>query len=117
MFYFSDVALAQEEEEIEYSWGRVSSVSSGQIIVTEYDYDKEEESDVTYTLSPNVELRNIDSIESIVVGDSLDIEYIVKDGKRVAKAIGTEEPSYEEEIVLPETYEEQADYSAEEIEF
>jgi len=86
----SGVSLAQEEEKTEYSWGKVSSASSSQIVVTEYDYDSDEDADVTYTIDPKVEFKNVDSLKSIAVGDSVDIEYVIKDGKKVVKVIAVE---------------------------
>lgn len=88
---------AAQEEEIDYSWGTVAGISENQIVVTEYDYNKDEEVDITYSIDPNVKFENVDSLENIAVGDSVDIEYVVKDGKRVAKVIAVEKSSYEEE--------------------
>ena len=113
----SGVSLAQEEEKTEYSWGKVSSASSSQIVVREYDYDSDEDVDVTYTIDPKAELKNVDSLKSIAVGDSVDIEYVVKDGKKVAKVIAVEKSSQEEESTPSETYEEEPEYSPEEIEY
>lgn len=88
----SGISLAQEEEELDYSWGKVSSVSSNQLVVTEYDYDSDEEVDVTYTVDPKAELKNVESLKDIKVGDSVDIEYVVIGGKKVAKIITVEKP-------------------------
>ncbi|MBL7131123.1 MAG: hypothetical protein ISS45_06955 [Candidatus Omnitrophica bacterium] len=112
------VSLAQEEEETEYSysWGTVSSVSSNRIVVSEYDYDSAEEVSVTYTVDPNVTLKNADSLKDIAVGDNLDIEYVVKNGKKVAKII-TVEKSSEGEYTPSETDEEESDYPSEEVEY
>jgi len=107
MCFVSGISLSQEEEETDYSWGTVNSVSSNQIVVTEDDYDREEEVDVTYAIDPKVELKNVDSLKSIAVGDSVDIEYVVRGGKKVAMTITVEKPSYEEEYTPSETYEEE----------
>lgn len=113
---FPGGALAQEEEVTEYSWGTVSSVSPGQIVVTEYDYASDEEVDVTYSVAPDVELKNVDSIENIAVGTSVDIDYVIKDEKRVAKTIAVEEPSYEE-YEPSQIYEEEPELSPQELEY
>lgn len=96
-FSVSGVALAQEEEEIRYTWGKVSSVSSEEIVISEYDYDTGEIIDVVYTLVPNTELKNVNSLKDIAVGDSADIEYVVIDGKKMAKVIVVEKVSEAEE--------------------
>ena len=113
----SGISLAQEEaaEELDYSWGTVNSVSSNQIILAEYDYDTEEEVNVTYTLDPKVDLKNVESLKDIKVGDNVEIDYVVRGDKKVAKAITIEKPSYEE-YTPPETYEEESDYPEEETE-
>ena len=113
----SDISLAQEEEELEYSWGTVRSLSSNKLVVTEYDYDSDEVVDVTYTVDPKVDLKNVDSLKSIAVGDGIEIEYVVIGDKKVAKIITVEKPSYEEEYTPSETYEEESEYLPEETEY
>ncbi|MBL7132091.1 MAG: hypothetical protein ISS45_11950 [Candidatus Omnitrophica bacterium] len=111
------ISLAQEEEETEYSWGAVSSVSSNQVVITEYDYDSDEGVEVTYTVDPNAELKNVDSLKDIAAGDNVDIEYVVRNGKKVAKIITVEKSSSEEEYTPSQTYEEESEYSPEETEY
>ena len=96
MCFVSGVSLAQEAEDTEDSWGTVSSLSSNQLVVSEYDYDSEVEVDVTYAVGPEVEVKNVDSLKNITVGDSVDIEYVIKYGKKVAKIISVEKSSEEE---------------------
>ncbi|UCH12126.1 MAG: hypothetical protein JSW18_04735 [Candidatus Omnitrophota bacterium] len=93
-----DISLAQEEE-MEYSWGTVNSVSSGQIVVAEYDRSRDEDVYVTYTIDPKAKLENVNSLKDIAVGDSVDIEYVVREGKKVAKLITVEKVSVEEEYL------------------
>ena len=102
----SGISLAQEEaeEELDYSWGIVSTISSNQIVITEYDYDSDEEVNVTYTLDPKVDLKNVESLEDIKEGDSVEIDYAIKDGQKVAKIIAVEKPSQEKEHTPAETY-------------
>jgi len=107
----STVALAQEEAaeegEIEYSWGIVSSVSSDQIIVKEYDYNSDEEVNVIYTIDPEVELANVSLLKDIVQGDTVDIEYVIKGDKKIARFISVEK-AYDEkddEYMPSESYE------------
>ena len=115
MCYVSGVSLAQEEE-VEYSWGRVSSLSSNQIIVKEYDYESDEEVDVTYAIDSKVEIKNVNSLEEITIGDSVGIDFVVRDSEKVAKVIIVEKSSYEEEYTPEEEYEEEPEYFPEEIE-
>jgi len=109
----SSVSLGQEEEEIEYSWGTVISVSSNRITVSEHDYDSGKEVAVTYIVDPEVEFINVELLKDIAVDDSIEINYVVRDGKKVAKLIAVEKSSYEE-YAPPETYEAETEYSPEE---
>ena len=89
MCFVSNISLAQEEEELKSSSGIVRSLSSNELIVRQYD-DEWEEVDVTYIIDINVELKNVDAVKDIAVGDSVKIEYAVKDGEKVAKIITVE---------------------------
>ncbi|MFB0526899.1 MAG: hypothetical protein ACETVO_05470 [bacterium] len=106
MCYVSGAPLA-EEEELEYSWGKVSSLSSNQIIVKEYDYESDEEVDVTYAIDPEVKIENVNSLKEITIGDSVGIDFVVRKDKKVAKVIIVGKSSYEEEYTPAETYEEE----------
>jgi len=44
-----------------------------------------------------VELQNVDSLEGIAVGDTVDIDYVIRDDNRVAKVISIEKISEKEE--------------------
>ena len=113
MCYVSGAPLAQEEE-LQYSWGRVSGLSSNQIIVKEYDYESDEEVDVTYAVDPEVKIENANSLEEIAVGDSVGINFVVRNSEKVAKVIIVEKSSYEEEHTPSETYEEEPEETYEE---
>ncbi len=94
---FSSAQTFAQEEDVEYSWGTVKSISSNEIVVTEYDYDKDEDVEVTYSIDPKVELEGVKTLKDITVGDSLDIKYVIQGGKKIAKVITVEEPSKTEE--------------------
>ena len=95
------VSLAQEEgeegivaeEETEFSWGTAKKISSNQIVVTEWDTDRFEEVDVVYTIDPKVKLKNVNSLKDIAAGDKVEIDYVIKDDKRIAKVIVVEKTS------------------------
>ncbi len=121
LLVYSGISLAQEEEEsveeTDYSWGTVSSVSSNQIVITEYDYDKDEEVNVTFAVDANVKLHNVGSLKGLAVGDKVWIDYMIREGKNVAIGIEVEKPSQKEEYMPSETYEEESNYSNEEAEY
>ena len=80
------------EEETEYTYGTVSSVSADQLVIKEYDYDNDQEVDITYTVGPDAKIQNAASLKDIVAGDSVEIDYVVKDGKRIVRNISVEKP-------------------------
>lgn len=92
----SGVVFAQEED-AEYSSGTAKSVSSDQIVVMEYDYDKDEDVEVSYVVDPKAELKGVASLEDIKVGDDIEVNYVTKDGKKVARVIAVEKPTEEED--------------------
>ena len=89
-------SFAQETEEMEYSYGTVKSVSGNQIVVREYDYDKDEDVDINYDVDPAAKFDNVASIKDVAVDDIIEIDYITKDAKRIAKVIYIEKPVTEE---------------------
>lgn len=99
---FYGMVLAETEEEMEYSWGVVTDISSNRLVVSEYDYDTDEESEVSYTIDPNVELVNVNSLEEIAIGYSVEIEFVIKDNDKIAKIITVE---ILEEEYIPEAIE------------
>ena len=96
--FASNLSLAQDEEDMDYSWGAVVEVSSDQIVVSEYDYDSDEEIDVVYKVSPDTELRNIEALKDLAEGDSVEIVYAFKGKDKIAKAITLEKLLPEEDI-------------------
>ncbi|MDD4909449.1 MAG: hypothetical protein PHR44_02025 [Candidatus Omnitrophica bacterium] len=99
LYLVPSVCLAQEDTGKEYAYGIVSSVSSTELIVKDYDYDKDEEMEVVYALDPGVEVKNAASLQDISAGDGVEIDYVVTNGKRTAKVITVEKASdiYEEQ--------------------
>ena len=119
--FASNLSLAQDEEGMDYSWGAVVEVSSDQIIVSEYDYDLDEEKDVVYKVNPDTELNNIESLKDLIKGDNIDINYVVEAKERIAKVITLEESYLDEGYsATDEQLDEEIEYvpaESEEIEY
>jgi len=119
--FASNLSLAQDEESMDYSWGVVVEVSSDQVIVSEYDYDLDEEKDVVYKVNPDTELRNIEALEDLTEGDSIEINYVVEAKERIAKVIALEESYLDEDYsAADEQLDEEIEYvpaESEEIEY
>ena len=84
-------------DETEFSYGTVKSVAANQIVVSEYDYDGNKDVDVTYSVPADAKLENAASLQEVKVGDSVDIDFTVKSGQKVASAITVEKPTAEDE--------------------
>ena len=78
-----------DEEALEYSYGVVNSVSATQLVVTEYDFETDADVTVTYELNDKTELT-VASASEIKVGDDVEIDYKLENGKKVAVWVGIE---------------------------
>jgi len=96
-------SLAQGKEIMAFSYGTVLDISKNQIVVSEYDYDKDEESEASYVIDRKTEFKNVKSATDIVAGDSADIVYVISDGERVAQSISIERQANDEEVDLEDS--------------
>ncbi|MBN2097854.1 MAG: hypothetical protein JW714_05205 [Candidatus Omnitrophica bacterium] len=106
--------LRAQEEQKEYAYGTVKSVSNNSIIVTEFDYENEQEIDTTYSVEPaTTELSNIASLDEITSGDNIELEYVLRNGKKVAVSISVWKQREEEPPIPAEPIEEEPAYPEE----
>ena len=94
-----------QEEDMEFSYGTVVSVSGNQVVVSEYDYDQDAETELTYTADPAATFEGVNSVKEIAKGDIIEIDYEVKNGKNIAKRIFVEK-DIQEEMVPSDVYDE-----------
>lgn len=87
----SDAAV-DEGPEPEYAFGTVKQISGQELTLTEFDYDTNKEKEVSYTIDATAELNNVQSASEIVVGDEVDVDYFVRDGKNVAVVVAVAKP-------------------------
>ena len=85
------------QPEPEYAFGTVKSVTADQITINEFDYDTGKENEAIYGLDSKTEYDNVASAKEIAAGDEVDIDYLVKDGKKVAVAVSVAKPVEGEE--------------------
>ncbi len=90
----ADAAVSADETE--YAYGVVQRVADGSLVVNEYDLTAGKTVVATYGLDPKVTLTNVRSLDEIAAGDGVDIDYIVRNGARVATAISVEKAADEE---------------------
>lgn len=95
--FSEDASVAQPAEatepETEFSFGTVKSIAQNQIVVSEYDYESNTDVNVTYEVPADAEFENVKSLGEIAVGDSVDIDFLAKEGKKVAVVITVEKPT------------------------
>ncbi|MFH1776130.1 MAG: hypothetical protein ABH952_00990 [Candidatus Omnitrophota bacterium] len=96
-FMTGGLLLAQEDN-VEYSWGIVKNVSAGKIVVVEYDYNTDEEMEVSYVVNSAVTFNGVQSLQDISADDELEIEYVTENNKRIAKVISVDKQSGEEAL-------------------
>ena len=82
--------LFAAEEEEEYSYGTVTSISGDQLVVSEYDFETDKDVDVTYTVDAKAEFENISKLADVKAGDSIEIDYVVRDSKKVATFVAVD---------------------------
>ena len=79
-------------EEPEYAFGTVKNVSGDQLAINEFDYDTGEEKEVTYAVDSKTQFDNVASLKEVAVGDEVDVDYLEKDGKKVAVTVAVAKP-------------------------
>ncbi|MFA5088436.1 MAG: hypothetical protein WC552_05315 [Candidatus Omnitrophota bacterium] len=87
VFCACGISRAQDMEEENYSYGLAVSVSGEEIILLEHDYETEADLQVSYTVTPDTELTNINSLGDIAQDDAIEIYYKEADGKKTATAV------------------------------
>jgi cytoskeletal protein RodZ len=88
-------ARAQENDEDKFSFGKVVSVAADSVTVKEYDFAKDADVEMSYTLTPETELGNINAIADLKAGDDIVIDYVEKDGARKVTTLVKEEKGAE----------------------
>jgi FKBP-type peptidyl-prolyl cis-trans isomerase (trigger factor) len=88
-------AVAKETENDKFSFGKVVAVTASDITVKEYDFAKDADVQVTYSVTPETELGNINAVSDLKVDDDIVIDYSEKDGKRVVTTLVKEEKGAE----------------------
>lgn len=96
----SPLQAAEEEaasidEDLEYTYGSVVSSSPEQIVVSEYDYEADEEAQTTYIVKAETKFSNINAAADLTKDDNVDIYYKVADGQKVATMVTKDETVYD----------------------
>jgi len=102
MVFSTGLVSAQEEEMVDedsfiYTIGEVVSRTAKSITILEYT-DDESQVNSTYIITEKTEFENIGSLDEVLVGDEIDVLYIINNEQNEAVVIAKiveEENSYE----------------------
>ena len=97
----------EDYEEANYSYGKVLSVKPEEIVIQEYDYEKDQEVDVVYLIDSSTEFQNIAASGDLTSGEEVEIYYNVKNGKKMASIITR--PQIEDDDTETDNEEEKGD--------
>ena len=85
--FANNLAAQQEAEEMKYSFGTVVKVSESEVTVLEYDYSKDQEVEVAYTVNADTQLDNLGSLQELAKDDNIEVYFKEVDGKKVASML------------------------------
>ena len=79
-------------EEVSWVWGEVKSVdpAGASVAVTYMDYQTDEEKDLALNIDSETKYENVAGLSDIKAGDTASIDYVIKDGKNIARNISIE---------------------------
>jgi len=86
-----------QDENLEVTFGTIVRISANQIVIMEYDYETDMEKEEVYFLSAETRYENVESKAELKDGNSVEIIYFDKGGKKTAKTIKKEVYWEEEE--------------------
>jgi hypothetical protein len=97
------VAAAQENNnEDKFSFGKVLSVNAQEVMVKEYDFAKDADVEVPYSITAETELGNVNAVADLAVNDDIVIDYVEKDGKRIVTTLVKEDKGAEAPVAPAE---------------
>lgn len=92
-----DTPADDSGETLEYTYGSVVSVSPVQVIISEYNYESDEEVQVSYTINPETKFNNMTGVPDLTKEDNVDIYYKIVGDQKVATMITKDATVYENE--------------------
>lgn len=77
--------------------GTVAGVEANQLVVTEYEYETDNEQEVSYSINDKTMFDNLKSLNDLKSGDSVEVIYTEAAGKKVALSVSKEDDYIEDE--------------------
>jgi len=87
-----------QEDNVEYAWGEVAEISARQIVMKDYDYDTDEYMDMAYVLEGDVEMENLADLSELTPGMTVEIGFVLRQGRRVVVSIYADEQADPDEM-------------------
>lgn len=78
--------------EPQYAYGIVAGISEGRLVVREFDDARGEMVEVAYAVDAEVEVEPDDALSTVMVGDDVDLDYVVHGEARIATFIAISKP-------------------------
>jgi hypothetical protein len=97
-FVFAQEETPEVSDDTQYSYATVVQVTDKEIVVSEYDYEKDESINVTYALDPAIKLGNVNTLNEIKVDDAVEIIYTLKNDVKNAISIAVDKDTEEESV-------------------
>ena len=85
------------DDTLEYTYGSVVSVSPAQVIISEYNYESDEEVQVPYGLNAETKFNNLSGVQDLAKDDNVDIYYKINGDQKIASMITKDETVYEDD--------------------
>ena len=85
------------DEALEYTYGSVVSASAAEVVISEYNYESDEEIQMTYVVNADTKFSNVNAAQDLLKDDNVDIYYKVIDDRKIATMITKDDTVYEED--------------------
>lgn len=90
------ISIQAQDADLEYSFGVVVKVADDQIVLREYDYETDQEIEVTYAVNAETKVGETGTIKDIKADENIEVYYKEAEGKKIATQIEKEEAIEEE---------------------
>lgn len=97
-----DTSAQKKAPEFMITFGLITKISPTQVSILEYDYDTDEEVEVSYVISGDTKFENVGSVAELKEEDFIELVYISENNTKIAKSIKKEAVVYEEEVASEE---------------
>ncbi len=85
------ISLQAQDADLEYSFGVVVKVADDQIVLREYDYETDQEIEVTYAVNAETKVGETGTIKDVKADENVEVYYKEAEGKKIATQIEKEE--------------------------